>query len=111
MTLTHEERALATESDLSSVPADVRHDIARGAKILRDGGCSRVYVLGSVADSTSRPDSDIDFAVQGCPPDQFFRLQGRLLLELGRSADLIDLDVDPELAAFLGREEKLVHVG
>ena len=55
--------------------------------------------------------SDIDFAVKGCPPDQFFKLQGRLLLELGRSADLIDLDVDPDLAAFLAREARLVHVG
>ena len=32
-------------------------------------------------------------------------------MALERSADLIDLDVDPDLAAFLEREANLVHVG
>jgi hypothetical protein len=30
---------------------------------------------------------------------------------LTRSADLLDLDADPELAAFLEREAMLIHVG
>ena len=96
---------------LQSVPADVRRDIARGAEILKSGGCHEVYVLGSVAEGRVGPDSDIDFAVRGCPPERFFKLQGRLLMELSRSADLIDLDIDAELAAFLEREALLVHVG
>ena len=96
---------------LDSAPADVKRDVARGVEILRDGGCVRIYVLGSVAEGDSHPGSDIDFAVRGCPPDSFYKLQGRLLMALERSADLIDLDVDPDLAAFLEREANLVHVG
>ena len=96
---------------LQSAPADVQRDVARGIEILKGGGCHEVYVLGSVAEDRVGPDSDIDFAVRGCPPERFFKLQGRLLMELNRSADLIDLDIDAELTAFLEREAVLVHVG
>ena len=96
---------------LQSAPADIQRDVARGVEILKSGGCRAVYVLGSVAEGRAGPDSDIDFAVRGCPPDRYFKLQGRLLMELSRSADLIDLDVDAELAAFLERQAVLVHVG
>lgn len=96
---------------LASIPTDFREDVARGVQILKAGGCTEVYVLGSIVEGRSHPSSDIDFAVKGCPPDQFFKLQGRLLLELDRSADLIDLDIDPDLATFLAREARLVHVG
>jgi predicted nucleotidyltransferase len=97
--------------DLVGIAADFRRDVELGVQILKDGGVREVYVLGSVAEGRAHPESDIDFAVRGCPPDRFFKLQGRLLRELSRSADLIDLDVDPDLAEFLGRESKMVHVG
>jgi predicted nucleotidyltransferase len=102
---------MTPSSAIASAPADVQEDLAQGVEILKSGGCSHVYVLGSVAEGRSHPGSDIDFAVRGCPPASFFKLQGRLLLELGRPADLIDLDVDPDLSAFLEREANLVHVG
>ena len=41
----------------------------------------------------------------------FYRLQGKLLLELTRSADLVDLDADIELTSFLEREADLTLVG
>jgi len=100
-----------TIDSATSVSSSVQEDLDRGVEILKSGGCSHVYVLGSLAERRSHPGSDIDFAVRGCPPERFFKLQGRLLLELGRPADLIDLDVDPDLAAFLEREAHLVHVG
>ncbi len=102
---------MAQVEELQSAPADVRRDIALGIEILKSGGCHEVYVLGSVAEGRVGPNSDIDFAVRGCPPERFFKLQGRLLMELGRSADLIDLDIDADWAAFLEREAVLVHVG
>lgn len=102
---------MAQRGRMQSVPADVQRDVADGVEILKGGGCREVYILGSVAEDRVGPYSDIDFAVRGCPPEQFFRLQGRLLMALGRSADLIDLDVDADLTAFLEREAVLVHVG
>ena len=90
---------------------DIRRDVERGVEILKAAGCTEVYVLGSVTEGRSHPESDIDFAVRGCPPDRFFGLQGRPLTELTRSSDLIDLDIDTDLTAILERETELVHVG
>ena len=97
--------------DLQDFPVEIREDLARGIDILKRGGCKEVYLFGSIAEGRSGPPSDIDFAVRGCPANRFFKLQGRLLVELTRSSDLIDLDADPALAAFLEHEAALVHVG
>lgn len=97
--------------ELVGVPVDVQRDIELGVEILRGGGCAEVFVLGSFAEGRAHPDSDIDFAVRGCPPEKFFMLQGQLLMSLSRSSDLIDLDVDPELTDFLERQATLIHVG
>lgn len=94
---------------LSTAPADVQLDVERATGILRAAGCREVYVFGSVAEGRCAPRSDIDFGVRGCPPGQFYALQGKLLLALSRPADLVDLD--PDLTAFLVREAVLVHVG
>lgn len=102
---------MTSVADLRDIPEDIRRDVARGVDILRRGGCSEVYVFGSVTEGRATPQSDIDFAVRGCPTNRFFKLQGRLLVELVRSADLVDLDADPALAAFLEREAVLIHVG
>ena len=103
--------AMTSVEDLQDVPDALRRDMAHGVDILKKGGCREVYIFGSVAEGRANADSDIDFAVRGCPVDRFFKLQGRLLVELTRSADLVDLDADPDLAAFLEREAVLVHVG
>ena len=100
-----------TIGELPEVSPDLKEDIEKGIRILKAGGCVEVYILGSVAEGRTRPDSDIDFAVRGCPPERFFGLQGQLLRALSRSSDLIDLDVDPDLTDFLSRESKMVHVG
>ena len=49
--------------------------------------------------------------VRGCPAEMSYRLQGKLLLELTRSAELVDLDADADLTSFLEREANLTHVG
>ena len=97
--------------DILDIPIEVRADVERGIDILKEGGCREVYLFGSITDGRSGIMSDIDFAVRGCPERNFFKLQGRLLVELNKSSDLIDLDADPELAAFLEHEARLVHVG
>ena len=101
---------MATIADIEGVSDAVRRDLVRGVSILKAGGCEEVYLFGSVADGSGTSRSDIDFAVKGCPADRFYKLQGKLLLELARSVDLIDLDADAELATFLERESELIRV-
>ncbi len=59
---------------LREVPDDMQRDLARGVAILKEAGCQQVYVFGSIVEGHVRPDSDIDFAVRGCPAKLFFKL-------------------------------------
>ena len=101
---------MATIADIAGVSDAVRRDVVRGVDILKAGGCEEVYLFGTIADGRGTSRSDIDFAVRGCPADMFYKLQGRLLMELTRSVDLIDMDADAELATFLQREAELIRV-
>jgi predicted nucleotidyltransferase len=86
-------------------------DVARAVAILKEGGCSAVFLFGSGAAGTFTDQSDVDLAVQGCPPEKFFRLLGRLLYELDRSVDLVDLDAPDPFAQMLLRDGGLQRVG
>ena len=90
---------------------DFRADIGRAVSILKSAGCSEVYVFGSAAEGVVREESDIDLAVKGCPRGRFFYLLGRLLMELNRSVDLVDLDAGDSFVRHLQTEETLVRVG
>jgi predicted nucleotidyltransferase len=78
------------------IPANIsrtsQKDFQRAIQILKDAGCSEIYLFGSRATGKSHMQSDIDLAVQGCPQGQFFRLVGQLYMELDTRVDLVDLD-------------------
>ncbi|MDP6038426.1 MAG: nucleotidyltransferase domain-containing protein [Candidatus Latescibacteria bacterium] len=102
---------MAIVDSFSELSDTIKQDIKKGVDILKGGGCESIYIFGSVAEGRVTDRSDIDFAVRGCPASEFYNLQGKLLLELTRSADLVDLDSDDDLASFLEREATLIHVG
>ncbi len=86
------------------IPEDYRTDVTRAIELSRSEGCHEVYIFGSVASGTPRAQSDLDIAVRGCPPERFYRLLGKLMVELTHPVDLIDLDLDRDVAEFLERE-------
>lgn len=96
---------------VDKLPARFRPDIERAVRILRQGGCTEVYLFGSIAEGRTTSRSDIDLAVRGCPPEKFFALFGELMVELEHAVDLVDLDADEEFAEFLQQHAELVHVG
>ena len=57
------------------------------------------------------PDSDIDMAVSGLPPEVFFRAMGIASRVLGGQVDLVDLDEDNPFTAYLKHHQELVRVG
>ena len=97
-------------SMLEKFPESYRADIAQAVAILKEGGCSEVYVFGSVAEDRTRAGSDIDLAVRGCPPERFFPLLGRLLMTLKHPVDLVNLDHASRLNDFLQNHKLLVHI-
>ncbi len=62
------------------------------AVLLRTFGAKDVFVFGSYAGGTQRPDSDFDIAVSGIPPALFYRAAAAATDLAERPVDLLDLD-------------------
>jgi len=89
---------------------EIRERIKHAAAILRQHGAKAVYIFGSGASETLREDSDIDLAVEGLPPDEFFFALGKAREAIGRQIDLIDLDESNLFNDYLLRKGKLRRV-
>ena len=94
-----------------SINAAFQPDIDRAVAILKDGGCSEVFLFGSLAEGRAHEHSDIDLAVRGCPTGAFFHLYGKLMGELEHQVDLVKLDTADPFAQFLLEHGELLRVG
>ena len=92
-------------------PDDYKRDIVRAIEILKNGGCSDIFLFGSIATGEYRKKSDIDLAIKGCPKGKFFHLFGKLLFELKYSVDLINLDNQDAFARYLENKGDLIQIG
>ena len=93
-----------------SVPAMFRADIDKATQILRDAGCTEGYLFGSVAMGKAQQASDIDLAVRGIPPAEFFRVYGKLAMSVGTPIDLIDLDDHRSFSRRLAERGEFIRV-
>jgi predicted nucleotidyltransferase len=84
--------------------------IQKAALELRRHGASAVYLFGSQATATARGNSDVDIAVQGLPPQCFFRAMADAQAVLDRTLDLIDLDEPSPFVDYLLHSGELRHV-
>ena len=88
-----------------------QRNIDRAVEILKNAGCTDIYLFGSLATGDARSESDVDLAVRGCPKGKFFRLLGQLLFELDYPVDLVNLDSRDAFARYLERKGDLLQVG
>jgi uncharacterized protein len=84
--------------------------IQKAALELRRHGAKAVYLFGSQATAAVRGDSDVDIAVQGLPPQRFFRAMADAQAVLDRVLDLVDLDEPSPFVEYLVRSGELRHV-
>ena len=89
---------------------DLQERIMRAAAVLKEAGARKVYVFGSARGGKRREGSDIDLAVSGLPPGNFFRAMGQAHQLLGCPLDLIDLDEDTPFTRYLREEKELLLV-
>lgn len=68
------------------------NDIQHAVDILLQGGCREIYLFGSYVKGNWTEDSDLDLAIRGCAKGRYFDLLGKLILEIDRPIDLVDLD-------------------
>lgn len=63
----------------------------------------RVLLFGSNA-SINQEGRDIDLAVEGVRPKDFFRFYGELLFSLKKPVDLVDLSIDNKFNQLIRKE-------
>jgi len=93
------------------VSAETEVLIRLAAAELKTAGAREVYVFGSAAKGTGDDASDLDLAVSGLPPAIFYRMGARVSDLIGRSVDLVDLDINTPFTRYLRTENELVRVG
>ena len=96
---------------LLKLSSPVREDIERAIEILKEEGCSEVFLFGSAATGGHQKFSDLDIAVRGCPKGRFFHVWARLFMNLSRPVDLVKLDSGDPFAQFLLTGGELLRVG
>ena len=96
---------------VESVAEPFRDDIRKAVDILKSCGARDIYLFGSVL-TTNDPSlvGDLDIAVAGMPPENFFRAYGMLTMTLERPFDLVDLDNDAAFVQNLRRGGGLARV-
>jgi predicted nucleotidyltransferase len=100
-----------TTQNQNSVSPETNVLIQRAVAELKTAGAQEIYVFGSAAKGTGDAASDLDLAVSGLPPSVFYRVGARVSDLIGRSVDLIDLDVHTPFTRHLRTENELIRVG
>ena len=80
------------------------------AEVAAGYAVNRVVLFGSSADPVHQG-RDIDLAVEGLPPSEFFAFYGDLLFSVSKPVDLIDLSTESEFAQRVRSEGIPVYVG
>ena len=76
--------------------------------LARKYGARKVLLFGSSL-AEGRDSHDIDLAVAGMPPSNFFKFYGELMLALSKPVDLVDLDCDSPFTRMVGHEGVAVY--
>jgi predicted nucleotidyltransferase len=89
----------------------VANSIEQLVAVLKRSGAKTVYLFGSAAKGTMHNDSDVDLAVSGLPPENFFKALSVANSLLDRPVHLIDLDEVTPFTRYLIEEGELQRVG
>ena len=84
-------------------------DIA--TKILKDAGCTEVYLFGSQATGRAHSGSDVDLGIRGLTAGSFFGLHYDLEQALKMRIDLVDFDHQKDFFELLQKAGELKKIG
>ncbi|GAB6090723.1 nucleotidyltransferase family protein [Spirochaeta dissipatitropha] len=85
-------------------------DVLSAIDYLKSVGCSEIYLFGSLVNGNASDSSDIDIAVRGINPDDFFYIYGQLMYRLQHRVDLVDLDLQEKFGNLLINSGELKRV-
>ena len=96
--------------NIAELSPEIEKDLDIAIAYLKSVGCTEIFIFGSVASGEATSDSDLDIAVRGINPAEFFFVYGELLTRIARPADLIDLNIQKKFGQQLLDSESLKRV-
>lgn len=81
------------------------------SSMLKEAGCSEVYLFGSQATGRAHENSDIDIGVKGLEPSKFCRMQWKLEDTADMHVDLVDFDFQSDFYKLLDGIGELRKIG
>ena len=85
--------------------------LSEATKILKNAGCSEVYLFGSQATGHANKNSDIDIGIRGLSSGSFFGLHYDLEKALKMKVDLVDFDYQNDFFELLKQVGELRKIG
>ena len=92
------------------IPEAISEDIKTAIEYLKSEGCTEIYIFGSIAEGDIRANSDIDIAVRGLTPENYFSVYGELMMRIKTSVDLVDMDLQKGFGETLQASGELFRV-
>ena len=79
--------------------------------ILRKYGATQIYVFGSAnSEEFDFNSSDLDLAVRGIQPSNFYSAVGEIMCSIKRNVDVVDLDAETAFGTYLVEHGELARV-
>ena len=85
--------------------------LSTAATLLKNAGCTDVFLFGSQATGHAHAGSDVDLGVKGLPPRLFYRMHSNLEEALDMPVDLVDFDFQKDFYELLLRLGELKKIG
>ena len=97
---------------IEKLPERYKKDIEKAVEILKNRGCTEVYLFGSLSIGDYHENSDIDLGVIGLDGKLYFNTWAEIEREVNSEIDLVDFDgEDNRFAQFMLRIGECVRVG
>jgi predicted nucleotidyltransferase len=94
-----------------NLPENYRKNLEKAAVLLKNEGCTDVFLFGSLVTGNIRPHSDIDIGVKGLAAEKFIPVYSKLYNEFDTPIDLVDFDFDKNMFALLSDLQEVVKIG
>ena len=96
---------------LESLPDTYKKDIQKAVEILKNEGCKKIYLFGSLVTGKNHDNSDIDIGIEGLPPDKFFNVYGKLGICMNNAIDLVDFDFSKDFFEIVKKHKEIIEIG
>jgi predicted nucleotidyltransferase len=94
-----------------NIPLKYRQDIETATNLLKNEGCTEVFLFGSLVTGKIHDDTDIDIGIKGLPKGKFFEVYSRLYFDIENKVDLVDFDANTDFYLMLNRVGEVVQIG